>query len=99
MLSRNQGTIWTTLNGCAGLLDVEVGGYYELNAVGTVLWDFLAEPRTVDDLVDHLVARYQVTREQCQADVAAFLDALRARGLLVEDANDPVAVPGRSASE
>lgn len=49
-----------------------------LNPTGSVLWEALASPQSVDDLVEELVRRFPgLSHERARADVDAFLDRLR----------------------
>jgi hypothetical protein len=48
-----------------------------VNAAGVELWGALAEPRTVDELAEHLVTVFEgVEIEQARADVEAFLEEI-----------------------
>jgi hypothetical protein len=38
----------------------------------------------MSEVVDHVVSRFRVDRDQCQRDVAAFVDQLRASDLIVD---------------
>ena len=72
------------------MLDPGPGVYYGLNAVGTSVWHFIQEPRRMEDIVDHVYARFEVTRERCAEDLQRLVDTLAARGL-VEFVDDPAA--------
>jgi len=82
--------VFTTLGGEAVILGLRDGVYYGLDAVGARVWALLAEPRRVPELVDAIVAEFDVTREQCERDMMALLDQLAARDLVREapDAGD-----------
>jgi hypothetical protein len=82
--------VFTTLGGEAVILGLRDGVYYGLDAVGARVWALLAEPRRVPELVDAIVAEFDVTREQCERDLMALLDQLAARDLVREapDAGD-----------
>ena len=68
-------------------MSVEQGACYGLNRVGTLIWDLLAQPRSIDSLCDELTEEYAVEREQCLAEVVDLLEELRSEGLLaVQDA-------------
>ncbi len=101
MISRNPSIVWTKLEGKAVLLNVELGRYYEANAVGSLIWELLDEPCTIADIVERIVARFRVDREQCQADVLNFLEALAESGLLArkEAAPEGASDLARSSSE
>jgi Coenzyme PQQ synthesis protein D (PqqD) len=51
----------------------DLASIYSLNEIGNFIWDALAEPATVEAVVDAVVASYQTTRNQAQRDVEAFL--------------------------
>lgn len=64
------------------MMSVELGRYFNLNAVGARIWELLETPRTVDGLVAALTAEYDVAPDTARQEVERFLDALRERGLL-----------------
>lgn len=47
--------------------------YLGLDPVATRVWELLAEPRTLDELVDQLTAEYEVDEETCRHDVDLLL--------------------------
>lgn len=55
---------------------------FRLNEVGALLWELLEAPATAEDLGRQLVARYEVSLEQAQADVAGFVNLLASKGLI-----------------
>ena len=79
------------------MLDPGPGVYYGLNAVGTTVWHFVQQPRRLDAIVDHVCARFEVTRERCAGDVQRLIDTLAARGL-VEFVDAPAAETPSSAA-
>ena len=58
------------------------GQYVGLDDIGSVLWRFLEQPRTVRQLCDELGQRYQGTPATIITDVLAFLEELRALDLV-----------------
>ncbi|AXQ29308.1 PqqD family protein [Solimonas sp. K1W22B-7] len=64
------------------LLDVEGGHYYAYDAVGSRIWELIAEPRTMAQLCQALVRQYDIDMARCEREVLAFLEALSAHGLL-----------------
>jgi hypothetical protein len=66
------------------LADSEGAAIHNLNAVGSALWQLMAEPRTVDELVNPLHAAFpQVSRTQIEQDVRALLKGLMAKRLVM----------------
>ncbi|WP_018290035.1 PqqD family protein [Verrucomicrobium sp. 3C] len=59
------------------LLDLDSGLYFSLNAVGSRIWDRLAEgPRTIDELLTEITNEYEVSREQAEPDLLVLLQEL-----------------------
>lgn len=69
------------------MLDMDAGRYFGLQDVGTVIWQEIAAPTTVEDLCTHLRARFEVDEETCEREVIAFLASLHEQGLI--DVQDP----------
>jgi len=63
-------------------MDIATGTFFGIDAVGKTIWDRIQTPIAVHQLRDALVAEYQVTPEQCLADLLRFLEELKAQGLL-----------------
>ena len=82
MFARTDHALWTELDGQVVLFSLQRSHYYEVNAIGGVIWRLLDEPRSASDLVDHVVSQYRVERGQCAHDVGRFLDDLIAAGLV-----------------
>ncbi len=56
-----------------------------LNETGGALWHWLETPRTVDELAGLLQAEFDVEADEARADVLAFLETLREKGLITGD--------------
>jgi hypothetical protein len=66
------------------MMDIDRGMYYALNAVGSVIWERIAQPSKVADLCDQLQQVYAVDAATCEADVLAVLNDMAANGLLAD---------------
>jgi coenzyme PQQ synthesis protein D (PqqD) len=67
------------------LLDVDGGLVLASNSVGARIWQLIEEARTPTEIAQQLAADYDVSNDRTGGDVAAFIAALVARGLVVED--------------
>ena len=65
------------------MLNIEQSAYYSMDSIGAEIWSMLESPRSVRELAERLQQRYAVTPEQCQQDVLAFLQEMRANGMIV----------------
>jgi hypothetical protein len=88
MLRLDSGVDWRLVDGEVLALDLGSEQYLGVNAMGALLWRELAAGVAQDTLVARLAAAGGISAARAQADVAAFLQQLRERRLLVE-------VPGR----
>jgi hypothetical protein len=56
--------------------------YYGLEEAGARVWQLLQVRRTIAEIVDVLVAEYDVPRDRADADVRALVADLQTRGLV-----------------
>ena len=78
-------TLVQELGGEAVLLELSRGVYYGLDAIGTRIWNLLADGRTVDETVAALVEEYDVASPAAAADVLSLVRELEERRLLEID--------------
>lgn len=78
--------IYRNLAGESVLLKLDTGTYFGLDAVGTRLWHLVAEHGSTALAIDTLLTEYDVDAPRLQKDVAALIDQLLAKGLLMTDA-------------
>lgn len=71
-----------TVDGLVVLLDVEAGNYHGLNAVGSHIWEFLAEPHSVEEIVADLPKHFDVGPDDASQATQAFLADLSERNLI-----------------
>jgi hypothetical protein len=65
------------------ILDPESGQHYQLNDVGTQVWELCSGRLTIDEIVEILERRYAVARTVLREDVGALVDALAEQGLVL----------------
>ena len=63
-------------------LDADAGTCFGFNEVATSVWRRLAKPASFDRLRDGLVAEYDVSEDQCTAELQRLLDNLVERSLI-----------------
>jgi hypothetical protein len=66
----------------AVLVDMASGNCFELNHVGRLLWLELAPTRTLGQVCEALLPRFDVPREVIERDALALLEDLRRVGLV-----------------
>ena len=65
-----------------GATALKIHDMITLSESGLLLWNRLQEECTEDDLVEALLAEYQVDRETAASDVKAFIQQMREVGIL-----------------
>lgn len=68
------------------ILNMETGDYLGLNAVGASIWDQIQEPRTVQHIIDKLIAEYDIDSNTCTTETLSYLVKINQLGLLKIDA-------------
>lgn len=64
------------------MLDPSTSRYYRLDPIGLKVWELLDQARSVDAVCGALAPEFEVSLEQCRADVITFLDRLERAGLV-----------------
>lgn len=64
------------------VLSLSTSKYFTITGVGSRVFELLGEERSLDQLVDTVVAEYDVDTDTARTDVTAFVDRLRAADLL-----------------
>ena len=79
---RGEGLEWRDTGGEVVILDVASSTYFALNPVGAAVWPLLSEGATRGQLLEAILARFDVDEATASRDLDAFLASLRERGLL-----------------
>lgn len=79
---RNAALNAVEMDGELVMMGMDQGEYYGLRDVAASIWQHLAEPRTLSELCALVSAEYDVSAEECRADVAKFVDELQAKKLI-----------------
>ena len=58
------------------MMCVETGNYFGLNAVAARVWDHLAEPISMSDLIGLLTQEFDVDAQECRRTVEPFIEQL-----------------------
>ncbi len=64
------------------ILGLDEGAYFGLRSVGARVWEELRQPVRLGDVVDRIVAEFDVDRERCERDLLAFVASLVERHLV-----------------
>jgi hypothetical protein len=75
-------TAWREVEDETVVLHLDSSTYLGVNAAGTLLWRAMTRGATRSDLVEQLVSTFGIEGDRAAADVDAFIDDCRRRGLL-----------------
>ena len=67
------------------LVNLRTNRIFELNRTGARLWDVLGEGSSESQIVERLLAEFEVPQEQLEREVRALLDQLLDEGLISSD--------------
>lgn len=66
------------------LLSAARGKYYGLNSPATRIWELLESPKSIDELIETLMAEYEVGAEECRQQTRELVAELVAENLVAE---------------
>ncbi len=64
------------------IVDLTTKQYYRLNETAALIWRNLENGKAINDIVDEMQLRYEVSREQALASVDRLVSKLATRNLL-----------------
>lgn len=82
VVRRNDKTASRVLAGEAIVLTPQDSKIHSFNETGSRVWELLAEELTVSEIVNQIRGEFEVSEEQAQSDVIAFLEGLEAKGIV-----------------
>lgn len=79
---QSEGYLVSDMNGEKVMLSIDNGKYYNLGQVGGRIWELVAAPISVGELVQQLMDEYEIDRDSCENQVQSFLKQLGGEGLI-----------------
>ncbi|KAF5049244.1 Coenzyme PQQ synthesis protein D [anaerobic digester metagenome] len=70
------------LGGETAMLDMKEGIYYGLNEMGAIIWEYIQKPITLQEIVDKILADYEVDEETCYVDLVELVEEMLNNGLI-----------------
>ena len=75
------------IDGEAIIIDLATGVYYSMRGIGGEIWNLISERRSGDEILTHIVARYDVDPLIARADLEKIVGQLVGDGLIRAVAN------------
>ena len=82
---QGEGNIASDMDGEKVMLSVRHGKYYNLGKTGGLIWDLMQELTSVSQLIQNLMAEYNVEQAECEEEVLSFLELLLREDLILID--------------
>ena len=70
------------LGGEAVVLNFKDGTYYGLDSVGTSVWKFIQEAKTISEGNEYILSNYEVEPKQCENDLLQLFNELEEHKLI-----------------
>lgn len=70
------------------MMSIQQGNYYSVDGSAQRIWQLIEGSTKVRDVLDALVATYDVEPDQCKTELVSFLDELLENGLIVKADTD-----------
>lgn len=82
MIVRKSGIDTTDMDSDKVMMDLEKGRYYVLNDVASQIWETIAKPNSIKNIIDVLMKNYDVNEKQCFDRTVEFLTKLQNEELI-----------------
>ncbi|MEV5027127.1 MULTISPECIES: lasso peptide biosynthesis PqqD family chaperone [Paenibacillus] len=82
LVVQSDGYLVSEMNGEKIMLSIENGKYYNLGQLGGRVWELMASPVSIQDMVKQLVTEYEIEPGACEQQVRTFLQQLKSEGLI-----------------
>lgn len=77
-----KGLVVSDMEGEKVMMSVRNGKYYNLGRTGGRIWELIAEPVNVEQVIESLMEEYQVERSECERQTLEFLQMLLQENLI-----------------
>lgn len=84
VIGRGTDHVETVVGDQTMMMSIRQGKYYALESTAQRIWQMIETPAAIGDVVDRLLAEYDVAPADCDADVKKFAAELLEQGLVVE---------------
>lgn len=64
------------------VLNLDDGTYFKLNETGAVIWDYLSKGKTIEDIIQVILKKFESSYEVVKEDVISLISSLRDENLI-----------------
>ena len=73
---RTENGLFSNLGGETVILNLATNEYYSLDEIATFIWEKLESSPTKNEVVEHVMNEYEVSKDQCEQDVTLLFNEL-----------------------
>jgi hypothetical protein len=75
-LKRAENILFSEIDQDKVMIDIERGAYFGMNPVAGEIWEILESPHTPQQVIEKLLAEYEIDAETCQTETLAVLQRM-----------------------
>ena len=83
IISRSEGVVFNKLDDELVMMSLANSEYYGLDNIGSQIWEIIEQPVSFNDIIATLIKKYDVSEENCIADIQEFLTVLFDKNLII----------------
>jgi hypothetical protein len=88
-LKRAENILFSEIDQDKVMIDIERGAYFGMNPVAGEIWELLESTHTPQQVIEKLLADYEIDAETCQAETLAVLQRMVRLKLVEVEASKP----------
>jgi outer membrane protein assembly factor BamB len=77
--------VYRMIDNEAVILNLDNGRYYNLNTVGTKIWNLLYKGKSIREILNSLKLEYSLPEQKLIKDIMKFIKHLKSKSLLKKD--------------
>ena len=82
VFTRRRDLVASEIDGETVMMSIENSKYYGIDAIGSRIWQLLAQPHSANSICEIMRREYEVPEADCLRDVLAFMNRLRQERLI-----------------
>ena len=82
-IKKSPNAIESEIDGDIVLMNIYNNEYYSMDSIGSSIWKMLEEPKTIAEIIEQLLEKYDVSPETCEKDTLKFLNQLLDKQIII----------------
>lgn len=83
MLARSEAVLFSEVEGCITLMNMDNAEYYHFDEVGTAIWNHIDGQSSIGDICSALMEEFDAEPSECESDTVEFLQEIADLKLVV----------------